>query len=148
MKYLKNLTLQQWAWSHFLIALGIVWPVVIITNVPTGFLATLEFTLILVGMFFTFIGALCALVGLIMKDQTCKVRLYGISIELIGTLLLFVGPFLYFVTQLVLATQIGGFTSRGALMVFAYSMCAVIVYRLVMITPQFLQEAHDETKEI
>lgn len=147
MSYLKRLTPRHWAWLHFKIMLGVFWAVLMFVYTPYGIENALGRGLVTGWLLVTIIGCLTSVVGLVMTVGDGKVHVLGVSVELVGLILFSVGPVIYFFTQLALLFN-GDIRDRLALVVLAYAMCSVFIYRFVVIVPRYRQEARDETKEV
>lgn len=142
---LKRLTPTHVAYIHFKLALGVVWPATLWALTPSVVNDVLQRAILSTMCGVTIIGGTMSIIGLVMTAQRGKVRTIGVSIELAGITLLCSGPLAYFLTQATLAI---GDTERAALAVFAYSMLAALLCRLVMLLPWFIREAQPEGKGV
>lgn len=137
--------MRHWAWIHTLAALG-GWAVLIDIWTPTAVFAALQDPIVSVWTIVTLIGAITAIVGVMLSvAHRATTRVISVSVELTGLLLAAVGPLTYFIAQFsLLFTDV--FDQRIALVMFAYFGLSIIIYRIVVVVPRFRKEAHDERK--
>lgn len=144
---LKRVTLRHWAWIHVMVSLA-VWAVLILNFTPVGVYAALQQPLIGIWTTVTIIGALTAVVGLILSlANSPRKRVLSISVELFGLILAATGPFTYLLTQFSLLFAETA-DARLALTFFAYYGLSIILYRILIVIPRFRKEAQDVRKDV
>lgn len=147
MEYLKRLKARHWAWLHFLAIIGVAWPVFMLVTPPELIVGVLNPSILAIAMFVSLLGSLTAMAGYFASQQQEKIGVIGVSIELSGLILSVIGAGSYFVTRvymLFLPETAGELTST---LFFAYALCAVYLYRFVIIVPRFRFEAQDPSKD-
>lgn len=140
---------QHWALINFKLALGVVWPTLMLLATPVALQSVLGNVFVYAWTISTFIGGIVSIEGLIMSAQEDRprIRLLGISIELIGLFFMAGGVLAYFSTQLsILLSQTDQFQNRLALTVFAYAMLASLIWRISIVGGRRRRETHDLTK--
>lgn len=146
---LGNLKIQHWALINFKLALGVVWPALMLLATPVAVQSVLGNVIVYAWTISTFVGGVISIEGLIMSAQEDRprIRLLGISIELIGLFFMAGGVLSYFCTQLsILLSQADQFQNRLALTVFAYAMLASLIWRISIVGGRRRRETHDLTK--
>jgi len=144
---LKRVTLRHWAWIHVMLSLA-VWAVLILNFTPVGVYAALQQPIIGIWTTVTIIGALTAVIGLLLSlANSPRKRVLSISVELFGLILAAAGPFTYFITQFSLLFAETP-DARLALTFFAYYGLSIILYRILIVIPRFRKEAQDVRKDV
>lgn len=146
MGYLRRLRGRHWAWIHFLLAVGVAWPLFVIFSPPEFIIGFLDPIVLTVSMWVALIGTLTTIWGYASSQQEGRIGVIGISIELAGLILAIVGPASYAVTRIfiLLSPESVGLSSG---LFFSYALFAVFLYRLVVVVPRFRFEARDPAKE-
>lgn len=145
MNYLKRLRAKNWAWLNFKFSVGVLWPLYMIFATPETLISAVDATILTVCMALSLLGNLASIVGYIFSMQPGKIGVIGVSIELSGVILAILGPGAYLLTRLSLLFDPAFGLTTGIF--FAYSLCAVYLYRLIVLVPRFRFEAHDPSKE-
>lgn len=145
---LKRLTLRHWGLIHFKFALGVMWVGAMLLFTPAALGAALQQPLIGIWTTATLIGGIISIAGIILSVSVdAKSRVNAVWIELLGLVLLAVGPFTYMLAQWgIEATNFTG--DRIALGFFAYAMLAAILSRVAVVLPRFHREGHDDSKDV
>lgn len=126
---LRGLTRIDWWFIHFKAALGLLW---IIPLTQSTYLQDKTAPwFILAWGFFTTLGFVVSVVGLVMSAQAFETRRNGFRIEMSGLILLMSAPAIYGLIQIGIAVTTGA--DRWIAFAFAYIICAAIVPRMVMI---------------
>lgn len=136
--YIGRMTARHWAWLHFKVALGLGWGSAILFSPPPSISAVIQADTLQVWAIGTILGALVCIVGIFMTlsySERWKIR--GLSVEIVGLILMGGGPFQYFLLQVGFLID-GDFINRYQLTWFAYSMLAAIIVRGVILVPQFV----------
>lgn len=145
-KWLKErITFRIWAWIHAFLALGLGWGHAIALFPPIVFNGVLDPSLVFRMGLLTAIGAIVAVIGMFMTRSLRPSRQHkGLWIELVGTVLLFGGPFQYFAIQVgfLLTQEPDIFRLRYALMWFAYSLVAFVIVRFAIILPALIEASN------
>ncbi|QSZ47237.1 hypothetical protein [Arthrobacter sp. D5-1] len=128
-KALRGLTRTDWAFVHFKAALGLLWIIPLLKS-PSVQGSTPPWFILAWG-FFTTLGFVVSVVGLVMSAQHFETRRNGFRVEMSGIVLMMSGPFIYGLLQIGLAVTTG--TDRSIAIAFAYIICAALVTRMVMI---------------
>lgn len=147
MKYLKRLRARHWAWLHFLAVIGVGWPLFMIFTPPELIAGVLHPAILAIAMIVSLVGTLIAMFGYFASQQQDKLGVIGVSIELSGLILSILGPGAYFVTRIYMLflPETAGVLSSP--LFFSYALCAVYLYRFVIVLPRFRFEATDPSKE-
>lgn len=132
--FLKNLTLQDWSWVHFKLAM-IAWSIALYTFTPRAIMAALDWLAIMAPTV-TIIGGVVSLVGLFMAVQPGRVGVLGLTIELSGLYFMTAGPIVYLIAQTYLASTLENGDQRYALTVLAYVICAALLCRILIVLPK------------
>lgn len=148
---LKRVTLRHWAWIHVMLSLAL-WAVLILNFTPVGVYAALQQPIIGIWTTVTIIGALVAVVGLVLSlANSPRKRVLSISVELFGLILAATGPFTYLAAQVSLLFADAFSVTldvRLALVAFAYYGLSIIIYRILIVVPRFRKEAQDVRKDV
>lgn len=146
MKYLKRLKSRHWAWIHFKVATGVLWPLYMILTPPELLAGVVSPAIMTLCMVVSIIGTLASVVGYFFSQQLGKLGVIGVSIELSGLTLAVIGPGAYLLTRvyMLFLPEYGGLSSG---LLFAYALCAVYLYRFIILIPRFRFEAQDPSKE-
>lgn len=147
MSLLKRITFRHWAWIHVMLAFT-TWTVLLQLYTPVGVYSALQEPLVTLWTTTAAIGAVLAIVGLVMSLAAhARTRVISVSVELFGLILAAVGPFTYTATQasLILSETL---EARLALTALAYFTLSVIVYRIIIVIPRFRKEAADARKDV
>lgn len=148
MNYLKRLRARHWAWMNFLASIGIAWPLFMLLTPPELIAGALNPAVLAISMIVSLVGTGVALFGYFASQQRGKLGVIGVSIELSGLILSFIGPAAYLLIRLYLLTQPADPPNiLSSPLFFAYSLCAVYLYRFVIVIPRFRFEARDPNKE-
>lgn len=147
MKYFKRLRARHWAWLHFLVSIGIAWPLFMMLTPPELIAGALNPAILAIAMGVSLVGTVIAGYGYFASQQLDKLGVIGVSIELSGLILSFIGPSAYLVIRLYLLNQPDTLGLLTSPLFFAYSLCAVYLYRFVIVIPRFRFEAQDPSKE-
>lgn len=128
---LRRLTIQDWVWLHFKVAL-MVWAAVLWRFTPVKVGDAIGSLIVAVSVV-TLLGGLISVAGLIRSawSRTAAVRWLGV--ELAGLTLMSVGPGAYFAVQVWLAATLADGEQRYALCVLAYVLCAAMLARVVIV---------------
>lgn len=145
----RRLTPEHLGWLHFKIALGLVWPIALITLTPVTLVGSLGWVVYFMAIT-TLTGALVSMTGLVMSAQRGTLAVVGLSVELAGLFFFLVGPLTYAITYGVLSVTGFGELKNVQfipLAIFSYSMVAAIINRIVIVMPRRRREAHDVSKD-
>lgn len=147
MSYFKRLRARHWAWALVLAIVGIWWPLFIITTPPEFIQITADPGILVVCMAVAMFGTIIKIGGYFASQMPGKTGVIGVSVELAGLILASVGPVSYLVISgaafLSPETAIG----INSAFIFACALCAVYLYRAIIIVPRFIFEAHDPAKD-
>lgn len=147
MKQLKVLRARHWAWATFLAIAGIWWPAFIMSTPPEFLVQAINPGVINVCMTVALIGAVIKILGYLASQLPGRTGVIGVSVELAGLIMAFVGPASYIGVSLVEITSPNASISINSGFIFAFALCVVFVFRAIIIVPRFLFEAHDPSKE-
>lgn len=141
---LAKVKFQAWLWIHFKLAL-LVWSVLLYHFTPPQVQDTQGSFLTGLMTIVTGIGAVIAIVGLIVKNQGGEITLVGTEIELGGLFFMAAGPVTYLFTQISLALNLpnGEGETRYALCAFAYALCAALLARIAIVFDHFRKQTRD-----
>lgn len=144
--FFGRLNLQHWAWINFKLSLGVAWAFAMLSSTPDTIVSALSPEVIPFWTVPTIIGSLISVVGMLMYAQPpSRVKTIGVSIEFAGLCFFAIGPLVYFITRIALASTTPD--NQGVpLMIFAYSMLSVILFRFIVVVPRVWFEAHDPRK--
>lgn len=144
-KWLRRLTLRDWGWINFKIALGVLFPLFVLVSPPSALNATFS-VVVYAWLATTFIGGLTSTTGIIMSAQPGRVGVIGLTVELAGLIFMFAGPFLLLVVYL--ALWLARVEVRMTAVGLTWSLCAALLARAAIIVPVYVREAHDTSKEV
>lgn len=144
--FFKRLKLRHWAWIHVLAAAGIWWPLHIIFTTPEFLSRNVDDFVLHICMWTAVFGAVVKITGFAMSQQPGKTGVLGVSVELAGLILASIGPVAYLGAYGYLLIT-GADLNFSSAFIFAYAMCAVYLYRAIILVPRFRREAHDPAKE-
>lgn len=147
MNYVKRLKARHWAWLQFLFVTGIVWPTFMLFSTPELIVGVLHPAILAIAMIVSFVGTIVSMFGYVASQQLGKLGVIGVSVELSGLILSILGPAAYFITRIYMLflPETAGVLSSP--LFFSYAICAVYLYRFVIVVPRFRFEAHDPNKE-
>lgn len=134
----RRVPLSSWAWVNFKVVLGFVYPVLAVFNNPLGVGDFISHPLLLVWLGCINFGAVASIVGIILSSQPGKRGVFGVSVELIGLIFLFLGPLMITITYL----SYGRLTSAA----LAWAIGSAVMARGLVVAHRFRKEAHDESK--
>lgn len=147
MKYLKRLKLRHWAWLHFLTIIGIAWPSFMLVTPPEVISDAVHPAILTVAYLVSLFGSIVAFIGYFASQQLDKIGVIGVSLELSGLVLSVVGPATYLFVRLYLLTLPDATGLLNSPLFFSYALCAVYLYRFIIVVPRFRFEARDPSKE-
>lgn len=146
--WLANIPGVDWAWIHFKFALGILWPFLTLSRLPTSIEVQLQDVMIYVWLGLTVLGACACIAGIVMYAQAgTKWRPIGSATELVGLILMLLGPTLFTMVYLYLAL----FTTediRPTVIGLGYALSSAVFARMCTAWPRFRAEARDESKKV
>jgi hypothetical protein len=92
---LKLVDPRDWGWIHFKAAIGILVPVLIFLSPPAPVTAQrLDGNLVRVLVILIFVGSILSIIGMLLRGTQTQPMIVGYSIEIVGLIFLFTGPFL------------------------------------------------------
>lgn len=130
-RWVGNLTVQDWAWLHFKAAV-LVWAAVLWRFTPVKVEDALGGVIVAVAVV-TILGATTSIVGLVIAAQSRRVAVTGLGVELAGLWVMAAGPVSYLAVQWWLAARLPDGDQRYALVVLAYTLCAAVGTRIVIV---------------
>ncbi len=139
-KSFRRVPLSSWAWVHFKLVLGVVYPVLAVFNNPLGVGDFISHPLLLVWLGCINFGAVASIVGIVLSAQTGRKGVIGVSVELIGLIFLFLGPLMITVTYL--------FDGKLTSAALAWAIGSAVMARGFVVSRRFSYEAHDESKAV
>ncbi len=143
-KVFRNMRARDWGWLHFKFAMA-VWALLTLAAQPESINTAVANALVIVWFGLTMTGGVLSMVGIVMAAQPGRCSVIGISIELVGLILLFVGPFLFLVLFVARGMMADDWKWSG--IGLTYALSAAMLARVIMVLPRYLREAHDPTKE-
>jgi len=128
----RNLRARHWAQIHFKVAVA-AWMTVLGLYTPALASALLgAVVLFIVGG--TIFGALVAIFGVGMSSCPGVIGRRGYGVELAGLVSMAIGPFLYFITQIVIASNTpNGWYERGAFIAALWVIVAAVLARAAIV---------------
>lgn len=133
--FLKRVPPHYWAWSFAFALLGFGWGHAILLFPPPTYTGKVDPASIASMALSTGLGAIIAIVGIFLTVALSQsLRLTGLWIELIGTILLMGGPLQFGLLQVGFLYS-GEFDARYALAWFAASMTAFVIVRYAYVIP-------------
>lgn len=148
MNYFKMLRARHWAWVLVLAIVGIWWPAFILTMPPEFVQQTVNPGVLNVCMVVALFGTIVKIFGFLASQLPDRLGVIGVSVELAGLILASIGPASYVVISAAAAYENSTetvFPNSG--FIFAIALCAVFLYRAIIIVPRFFFEAHDSAKD-
>lgn len=145
--FFQRLRARHYSWATVLAIVGIWWPTYIIFT-PPEFIreGPVDFNFLTIAMLVGVLGSGTKISGYLASQQTGKLGVLGVSVELVGLVLAAVAPFAYLaVTGAVAISEGRDFLNSASIL--AIAIMAMYAHRAVIIVPRFLREAHDESKE-
>lgn len=141
---LRRITLRRWSWIFFKVAalsygvtLWVFTPKVIAETLPAS-ITNIAFALI--------VGALVSIAGIVMVSQTGRVAVWGLTVELMGIMMVAAGVAAYLLTQIYLVVTLPTGTDRIAFCVLLVWVLAALFARAVIVMPRRHKEGHDPRK--
>lgn len=150
MRVLGRLSRSLWGWLIFKLIFGVGWPLALLTFTPASLLASLGWVIYLVAST-TLTGALISIVGLILSAQSGTRATVGLTVELVGILLMLVGPISYCLTLVTVATVGFGGTPGWQFIpsvFFSAGMVSAIVNRLLIVLQVRSRVSHQPGLEL
>ena len=130
-RWVGNLTVQDWAWLHFKAAV-LAWVLTLWRFVPVKVGDALGGVIVAVAVV-TIVGAVTSILGLVIAAQSRRVAVAGLGVELAGLWVMAAGPVSYLAVQVYLASTLPDGDQRYALCFFAYTLCAAVGARIVIV---------------
>lgn len=129
---LKHVRLRNYAQIGFKVSM-IVWMTILALYTPAISSAVLGATvLLLTGA--TILGSIVAIVGIVMTCQPGAVGRKGLGVELAGLYSMLIGPLLYCITQIIIAsTTAGGWYLRGAFVAALFVIVMAVLARAAIV---------------
>lgn len=139
-----RLSLETLAWLHFKAALA-VWALAYAVWTPAATTTILSIFVIGLWILFTVAGSVISMTGLIFGEQTsAHSRVRGAQFELSGIGLMFVGPFIYFTTQLSIVIGTPS-DDRIGLVFFSWAMVAAVSARFIAVRKKYRRALREFT---
>jgi len=145
-KYFRRLRARHWAWLNFLAIVGIAWPTFMLVAPPAQITEVIDPVIYSVIMGLSLAGTILAMFGYFASQQVGSLGVIGISLELAGLILAFIGPAALFVTRVFLLFE-PHLEPLSTVLFYDWAVCAIFLYRFVIVIPRFRFEAHDPAKE-
>jgi len=146
MKYIKRLRARHWAWLNFLCIVGLIWPIFMLVAPPVQITEVISPVIYEVIMGLSFFGTCLAMFGYFASQQVGRIGVIGVSLELAGLILSSLGPAALLLTRIFLLFE-PHFEPLSTVLFYDWAVCAIFLYRFVIVIPRFRFEAHDPTKE-
>lgn len=126
---LKLVDPRDWGWIHFKAAIGILVPAMIWFGPPAPVTAQrLDGGLVRVLVLLIFVGAILSIMGMLLRGTQVQPMIVGYSVEIVGLIFLFTGPFLLCIGY-TYNSWIQGSSFAGAS--FCYALAAALVARFI-----------------
>lgn len=143
--FFSRLRLRHGAWCLIIAVIGVWWPLYVLVTPPTFIQGNVDPVIMTICMIVAVTGGFLSILGYLSSQQSEKVGVIGVSIELVGVILAAVGPVSY-IASFVSALSSGNVNFGSALILAVGAFC-IHLYRSVIIVPRFRLEAYDPTKE-
>lgn len=143
--FIKRITLRRWSWIAFK-ASAFLWALHLILFTPPVVAQTLQSTIFLLAGTIM-VGSLISIAGLVMVSQQGRTAVIGLSVELIGIILVTLSTAGYLWTQIHLAYTLPDGASRIAFCYLLVWIITALIARLVIVFPRRQQEGHDPRKD-
>jgi phosphotransferase system glucose/maltose/N-acetylglucosamine-specific IIC component len=126
---LKLVDPRDWGWIHFKAAIGILVPLLIFLSPPSSVASQrLAPGLVRVLVLLIFVGAILSIIGMLLRGTQTQPMIVGYSIEIVGLIFLFTGPFLLCIGYTYNAWQQGTtYTGAG----LCYAIAAALLARFI-----------------
>lgn len=148
MKNLTRLRARHWAWVLVLVIIGVWWPAFIVSTPPEFLQQAVDAGVLNFCMIVALIGTVIKIFGYLGSQMPGKTGVIGVSVELAGLILASVGPVSYLVISIYSFSRPDVVElTFGSAFIFACALCAVYLYRAIIIVPRFIFEAHDSAKD-
>jgi hypothetical protein len=146
--FFKRLRARHYAWATVLAIVGIWWPAFILAT-PPEFIreGRVDLLVLNVCMAVGLIGGITKISGFLASQQPGRVGVLGVSVELTGLILAFVGPFAYLSTSISVSAYTPERPLVNSAVILAIAIMAMYTYRAIILVPRFRREAHDSSKE-
>lgn len=147
MNYLKRLRARHWAWASVLAIAAVWWPLFVITSPPEFLQQSLDPGILVFCMVVALIGGIIKISGYLASQMPGKLGVVGVSVELAGLILASVGPVSYLVISVYGFWMPEIVINFSSAFILACAICAMFLYRAIIIVPRFIFEAHDTAKD-
>jgi hypothetical protein len=143
--FIKRITLRRWSWIFFKVG-AFLWALHLILFTPPQVAEVLPSTIYTLSATIM-VGALISIGGLVMVSQHGRTAVIGLTVELVGIVLVALSTFGYLITQVYLVYSLPDGAGRIAFCYLLVWILLALVARFVIVFPRRQQEGHDPRKD-